>query len=320
MLNGWSVHVQAKAKQLQGVESSIVDWQKYGEEIPLIVNCQPAGEYLGEDFYRAGGVPAVFNELYQAGLVNGNNMTVTGKTIAENYQGRVTTNAEVIKSVAEPLKTNAGFAVMSGNLFDSALMKKSVISKYFREKYLSHPENLNCFTARAIVFDGSEDYHHRIDDPALEINEQCILVIRNCGTIGYPGSAEVVNMLPPDYLVKQGITTLPCLGDGRQSGTSASPSILNASPEAAIGGGLSLLKSGDLIEVDLNNNTVNVLLSDAVLSQRKRSVQLVPIVNQTPWQEIYRKTVGQLQDGAVMELDESYQRIIAKHGTPRHSH
>ena len=314
------VHVQAIAKQLPGLACSIFDWQKYGEEIPLIVNCQPAGEYLGEDFYRAGGVPAVFNELLRAGLVNGNTLTVTGKTLAENYQGSITTNTMVIKPVSAPLKTRAGFAVMTGNLFESALMKKSVISTDFRAKYLNHPGKLNCFTARAIVFDGSEDYHHRINDPELAIDEQCILVIRNCGPVAYPGSAEVVNMLPPDYLVKQGITALPCLGDGRQSGTSASPSILNASPEAAIGGGLALLQTGDLIEVDLNNNTVNVLLSDAQLKQRKRTSRRIPLVNQTPWQEIYRKTVTQLQDGATMELDESYLGILAKHGIPRHSH
>jgi len=314
------VHVQAIAKQLPGVACSIFDWQKYGEEIPLLVNCQPAGEYLGEDFYRAGGVPAVFNELLRAGLVNGNTLTVTGKTIAENYQGRETTNTEVIRPVSAPLKTHAGFAVMSGNLFESALMKKSVIGRSFREKYLSHPGKLNCFTVRAIVFDGSEDYHRRINDPELTIDEQCILVIRNCGPVGYPGSAEVVNMLPPDYLVKQGITTLPCLGDGRQSGTSASPSILNASPEAAIGGALALLQTGDLIEIDLNHNTVNVLLSEAEFAQRKRDIRRIPLVNQTPWQEMYRKTVSQLQDGATMELDEPYQGILAKHGIPRHSH
>jgi dihydroxy-acid dehydratase len=314
------VHVQAIARQLPGVECSIFDWQKYGEEIPLLVNCQPAGTYLGEDFYRAGGVPAVFNELHRAGLVNGNTITVSGKTIAENYHGMVTSNAEVIRPVADPLKTHAGFAVMSGNLFESALMKKSVIGADFRGKYLSHPQHPNCFTARAIVFDGSEDYHRRINDPALDIDEQCILVIRNCGPIAYPGSAEVVNMLPPDRMVKQGITTLPCLGDGRQSGTSACPSILNASPEAAVGGGLSLLQTGDLIEVDLNNNTVNAVLSDAELSRRKKNLRPISMVNQTPWQEIYRKTAGQLQDGAAMELDESHQQIIASHGTPRHSH
>lgn len=314
------VHVQAIAKQLPGVVTSIFDWQKHGEDIPLIVNCQPAGEYLGEDFYRAGGVPAVFNELLKAGLVDGAALTVTGGTIAENCRGLETTNPEVIRPVSQPLKEQAGFAVMTGNLFDSALMKKSVVGADFRDRYLSDPDQPNRFTVRAIVFDGSEDYHRRIDDPALDIDERCMLVIRNCGPVGYPGSAEVVNMLPPARLVKQGITTLPCLGDGRQSGTSASPSILNASPEAAIGGGLSLLRTGDLIEVDLNVNTVNVLLSGAELEQRRRADRPIPLVNQTPWQEIYRKTVGQLQDGAVMEMDENHQAILARHGIPRHSH
>jgi len=314
------VHVQAIARQLPGVDCAISDWQTHGEKIPLLVNCQPAGDYLGEDFYRAGGVPAVFNELHRAGLVNGNTLTVTGKTMAENCHGRTSGNPEVIRSVEAPLKPQGGFAVLSGNLFESALMKKSVIGADFRQKYLSHPDHPNCFTSRAVVFEGSEDYHRRINDPALDIDERCMLVIRNCGPIAYPGSAEVVNMLPPDQLVKQGITALPCMGDGRQSGTSASPSILNASPEAAVGGGLSLLQTGDLIEVDLNNNTVNVLLSDAELSRRKKEVRPAPPVNQTPWQEIYRKTAGQLQDGAAMELDELHQQIIARHGTPRHSH
>jgi xylonate dehydratase len=313
------IHLQAIAKQLE-VPLNIDDWQSYGEQIPLLVNCQPAGEYLGEDFFRAGGVPAVLGELLRAGRINDKALTVTGKTIGENYQDSHSSNTQVIRTIDNNVLENAGFAVLRGNLFDSAIMKKSVIGEDFRKTYLENPEQSNVFQARAIVFDSTEDYHHRINDPELNIDANCILVIRNCGPIGYPGSAEVVNMLPPDYLIKQGITCLPCLGDGRQSGTSASPSILNASPEAAIGGGLAILKTGDMIEIDLNKHTVNVLLSDEEYAQRREDVVPIELVDQTPWQEIYRKTVNQLEDGATLELDKSHTQIIAKHGTPRNSH
>lgn len=314
------VHMAAIAKQIKGIDIKLDDWQQYGQDIPMLANCQPAGEYLGEDFYRAGGVPALMGELSKAGLVEPQALTVTGLTIGQNYQGCESENTNVIRSAADPLMEKAGFVIMRGNLFDSAVMKKSVIGDNFRKKYLSDPDNPNSFTARAIVFEGSEDYHHRINDPALNIDENCILVIRNCGPIGYPGSAEVVNMLPPSYLVKKGINELPCIGDGRQSGTSASPSILNCSPEAAIGGGLALLKTGDMISVDLNNNTVDLLATDNEIAERRETLILPELVNQTPWQEIYRKTVGQLEDGAVMELDGEHENIIEKHGTPRHSH
>ncbi len=314
------VHLAAIAKQLEGINITLDDWQHCGEDIPMLVNCLPAGEYLGEDFYRAGGMPALMGELAKAGLVESEARTVTGLTIGQNYQGCSSDNTNVIRSVASPLMAKAGFAIMRGNLFDSAVMKKSVIGDGFREKYLSDPDNPNCFTARAIVFEGSEDYHHRINDPAINIDENCILVIRNCGPIGYPGSAEVVNMLPPSYLVKQGVSELPCLGDGRQSGTSASPSILNCSPEAAIGGGLALLKTGDMISVDLNENTVNLVATEEEIAERRANVILPKLVNQTPWQEIYRKTVGQLDGGAVMELGGDHKNIIERHGTPRHSH
>ena len=243
-----------------------------------------------------------------------------GKTIGENYKDTQSSNKKVIMACEQPLMNNAGFAVMSGNLFDSALMKKSVIGDFFKEKYLSDSDNANCFRGRAIVFDGSEDYHQRIDDPSLKIDANCILVMRFCGPVGYPGSAEVVNMLPPEYLIKQGITELPCIGDGRQSGTSASPSILNASPEAAVGGGLALLKTGDIIEVDLNKNQVNLIISDKELTQRKENLKLPEFTNQTPWQEIYRKSVNQLSDGGSMVLEKKYQNIIATFGPPRHSH
>ncbi|WP_193161983.1 IlvD/Edd family dehydratase [Microbulbifer hainanensis] len=312
-------HLQAIANRV-GVNFSIDDWQDYGEKIPLLVNCQPAGEYLGEDFYRAGGVPAVMGELLRTDMLDGNCMTANGRTIMENVGAVRPRSDKVIRSCDAPLRENAGFAVMRGNLFDTAIMKKSVIGDDFRRQYLSDPQSPNVFRGRAIVFEGPEDYHQRIDDPALAIDAHCVLVIRNCGPLGYPGSAEVVNMRPPNYLLKQGITGLPCLGDGRQSGTSASPSILNISPEAAAGGDLALLQSGDQIEIDLNRNRVDAILDDEELVRRRAQRQPANIVNQTPWQEIYRKTVTQLEQGADMALDEEHVRIVERHGTPRNSH
>ncbi|AMX03468.1 IlvD/Edd family dehydratase [Microbulbifer thermotolerans] len=312
-------HLQAIANRL-GVELSIDDWQTFGEKIPLLVNCQPAGEYLGEDFYRAGGVPAVMGELLRAELIDGSCRSVNGRTIGENYARQLPRNTQVIRSFDDPLRENAGFAVMRGNLFDSAIMKKSVIGDDFRKNYLSNPEHPNVLRGRAIVFEGPEDYHRRIDDPALEIDEHCILVIRNCGPVGYPGSAEVVNMRPPNYLIKRGVSCLPCIGDGRQSGTSASPSILNASPEAAVGGGLALLETNDIVEIDLNKNQVHVLVEDGELQRRRARWQPPRLVNQTPWQEIYRNTVTQLADGSDMDLKEAHLHIVECHGTPRNSH
>ncbi|MEH6581329.1 MAG: IlvD/Edd family dehydratase [Halioglobus sp.] len=313
-------HLQAISHYLEGVELSIEDWETHGEHIPLLVNCQPAGEYLGEEFHRAGGVPAVMGELLRAGVIDGNTLTVTGLTTAQNYAKSCSVNPEVIYSYDSPLKTHAGFAVMKGNLFDSAVMKKSVIDQAFIDTYLSEPESRNCFRARAIVFEGPEDYHENINDPALEIDEHCLLVIRNCGPVGYPGSAEVVNMLPPDYLVKRGITCLPTMGDGRQSGTSASPSILNISPESAVGGGLALLKSGDWIDIDLNKNTVNLVIEEAELEQRRGGLQQLITTDQTPWQEIYRDSVTQLSEGAVMTTKKKYYRLNKVYGIPRNSH
>jgi dihydroxy-acid dehydratase len=313
-------HIQAIANHMDDIELSITDWQTQGESVPLIVNCQPAGEYLGEEFHRAGGVPAVMGELIHAGIIKGEAMTVTGKTVKEIYGNARSRADKVIKTVEKPLMARAGFAVMSGNIFDSAIMKKSVIDETFRATYLSNPEQLNVFEARAIVFEGPEDYHHRINDPALKINEHCMLIIRNCGPVGYPGSAEVVNMLPPDYLVKQGITCLPTMGDGRQSGTSASPSILNISPEAAVGGGLAFIKTDDTLRIDLNNNTVDLLIEEELLATRKKSMERIPIVNQTPWQEIYRSRVNQLSDGGTLEMKDKHTRIASKHGIPRNSH
>jgi dihydroxy-acid dehydratase len=313
-------HIQAIANHMDDIELSITDWQTQGESVPLIVNCQPAGEYLGEEFHRAGGVPAVMGELIEAGIITGQAITVTGKSVKEIYGNARSRENKVIKTVAKPLMNKAGFAVMSGNIFDSAIMKKSVIDESFRKTYLSDANQPNVFEARAIVFEGPEDYHHRINDPKLAINEHCMLIIRNCGPVGYPGSAEVVNMLPPDYLVKQGITCLPTMGDGRQSGTSASPSILNISPEAAVGGGLAYIKTNDILRIDLNNNTVDLLIEAQLLATRKKSMERIPIVNQTPWQEIYRSRVNQLSDGGTLEMKEKHTRIASKHGIPRNSH
>lgn len=313
------VHMLAVARCL-GVPLSLDDWQRHGERIPLLVNCQPAGEYLGEDFYRAGGVPAVLHELLQAELLDGDVVAVDGLRLRDRVAGRAGTHPEVIRPFAEPLMEDAGFAVLRGNLFDSALMKKSVIGDEFRRNYLSDPAQPNVFCCRVTVFDGPEDYHRRIDDASLPIDRDTMLVIRNCGPVGYPGSAEVVNMLPPRRLLEAGIRELPCMGDGRQSGTSASPSILNVSPEAAVGGGLALLQDGDRVRVDLNANTVMLEVDDEELAARRARLRRPELINHTPWQEIHRRTVGQLGEGAVMELDEEHVRILERYGTPRHSH
>ena len=311
------VHITAIARHI-GLELPIEDWQTYGYKIPLLLNCQPAGEYLGEGFYRAGGVPAIMAELLKAGKLNGECLTVTGKTMGENLADRKILDQRVIKPYDQPLKERAGFIVLSGNLFDSGLLKTSVIGEEFRRKYLERPGDHNAWEGTAVVFDGPEDYHERINDPDLPVNEDSLLFIRYCGPVGYPGSAEVVNMLPPDRLVKLGVSTLPCIGDGRQSGTSASPSILNASPEATIGGGLALLQTGDRVRIDLNEGTVNMLVSDDELAQRREAWQPPELNHQTPWQEIYRDTVGQLATGACLELAVKYQGV--RKNIPRHSH
>jgi dihydroxy-acid dehydratase len=312
-------HLIAIARHM-GIELSLDDWQRVGEPVPLIVNCMPAGEYLGESFHRAGGVPAVMRELAQGGLVHEECLTVSGRTMGEIAADAPKADREVIKTTDDPLKHGAGFMVLSGNFFDSAIMKMSVVGEAFRQTYLSEPGAENTFEARAIVFDGPEDYHARINDPSLEIDERCILVIRGTGTVGYPGSAEVVNMAPPAALVRQGITSLPTLGDGRQSGTSASPSILNMSPEAAVGGGLALLRTNDRIRVDLNARSVNVLVDAAELERRRETVHFEIPPAQTPWQELYRKTVGQLSTGGCLEPATLYLKVIAERGNPRHSH
>ncbi|WP_434559209.1 dihydroxy-acid dehydratase family protein [Pseudomonas sp. D2-30] len=312
-------HLIAIARHM-GVELSLDDWQKIGEDVPLLVNCMPAGKYLGEGFHRAGGVPAVMHELQKAGRLHENCATVSGKTIGEIVSGSLTCDADVIHPFDTPLKHRAGFIVLSGNFFDSAIMKMSVVGEAFRKTYLSEPGAENSFEARAIVFEGPEDYHARIDDPALDIDERCILVIRGAGTVGYPGSAEVVNMAPPAALIKRGIDSLPCLGDGRQSGTSASPSILNMSPEAAVGGGLALLQTNDRLKVDLNTRTVNLLVDDAEMERRRRAWTPNFPPSQTPWQELYRQLVGQLSTGGCLEPATLHLRVIARSGEPRHSH
>ncbi|QDD89532.1 IlvD/Edd family dehydratase [Pseudomonas oryzihabitans] len=313
-------HLIAIARHM-GIELSLDDWQRLGEDIPLLANCMPAGKYLGEGFHRAGGVPAVLHELLKAGRLHGDCLTVSGKTIGSIAEGAASADPAVIQPYEAPLKHRAGFIVLSGNFFDSAIMKMSVVGEAFRQTYLAEPGKENSFEARAIVFEGPEDYHARIDDPALDIDERCILVIRGAGPVGYPGSAEVVNMAPPAALIKKGIDSLPCLGDGRQSGTSASPSILNMSPEAAVGGGLALLQTNDRLRVDLNARRVDVLLDDGELERRRAewTPNLPPA--QTPWQELYRQLVGQLSTGGCLEPATLHLKVIAREGgVPRHSH
>ena len=312
-------HVNAIARHA-GVELLNADWDRLGYDIPLLVNCMPAGKYLGEAFYRAGGVPAVMAELLAHGRLKGEAMTVTGRTMAENLAGAPRADGEVIKGYDKPMLQQAGFAVLSGNLFDSAIMKTSVISPEFRARYLERAGDPDAFEGTAIVFDGPEDYHHRINDPSLPIDENSILFIRNTGPVGYPGAAEVVNMLPPDRLVKGGVLLLPCVGDGRQSGTSASPSILNASPEAAVGGGLALLRTGDRVRIDIARRQANMLIPEAELAARKAAWKPNVVESQTPWQELQRKFVGQLSTGACLDFAVNYQRIDETKGIPRHSH
>jgi xylonate dehydratase len=316
------IHLNAIARHV-GVALVIDDWETIGYDVPLLVNMQPAGEYLGEDYYRAGGLPAVMHELHAAGRLHGDAITVNGKTVSDNVAPAKSTNAKVILPYDKPLKPHAGFKVLRGNLFDSAIMKTSVISDEFRQRYLNDAKHPNAFEGRAVVFDGPEDYHHRIEDPALGIDEHSILFMRGAGPIGYPGSAEVVNMQPPAALIKKGVTSLACIGDGRQSGTSGSPSILNASPEAAAGGGLALLKTGDRVRIDLNKGSADLLIPAAELDARRAALKknggyhYPP--SQTPWQEIQRAMVDQLGEGMVLEPAVKYQRVAQKF-VPRDNH
>ena len=311
------IHINAIARHV-GVKLEIEDWEKVGLEIPMLVNLQPAGKYLGEDFHRAGGVPAVMNTLLKAKKLHKNSLTVNGKTVADNYADTTTKDTDVIRTFLKPMLENAGFIILKGNIFDSAVMKTSVISDNFRSQYLSKPNSINVFELRTIVFEGPEDYHSRINDSQLNIDINCILVIRGCGPVGYPGSAEVVNMQPPDRLIREGVLELPTLGDGRQSGTSGSPSILNVTPESAVGGGLALLKTGDILRTDLNQGTLDVLLDKSELRKRREKLKSLKIEHQTPWQEIYRDTVGQLSEGGIIELAAKYRKI--RKTIPRHSH
>jgi dihydroxy-acid dehydratase len=311
------VHLTAIARHL-GVELSLQDWQDVGYDVPLLVNCQPAGKYLGESFHRAGGIPGVIRELLGAGRMHGGTMTVSGRTVAENQADILEPDHEVIRAYGEPLKEQAGFLVLNGNLFDAALIKTCVISDEFRARYLSEPGNENEFTSRVIVFEGPEDYRERLNDPSLNIDDSCMLVIRGCGPVGYPGSGEVVNMQPPDDLLKQGIDMLPTMGDGRQSGTSASPSILNIAPESAAGGNLALLETGDEVRVDLNKCRVDLLVSDEALAKRREKYAPPELHHQTPWQEMYRGCVGQLDTGACIEFATKYRDVAGDY--PRHYH
>ena len=315
------IHINAIARHV-GVDLNNDDWERIGYDIPLLVNLQPAGEYLGEEYYRAGGVPAVVAELIAKGKIKPA-LTVNGKTLQENCEGKFTEDPRVIFPYDKPMKKSAGFLNMKGNIFDSAIMKTSVISEEFRKRYLDNPKDPMAFEGVAVVFDGPEDYHKRVDDPALGITEQSILFMRGTGPIGYPGAAEVVNMRAPDYLLKKGVTALPCIGDGRQSGTSGSPSILNASPEAASGGGLAILKTGDRVRVDLSKRTVNMLISDAELAARRAELKKKPYKfpkSQTPWQEIQRGIVDELSHGMVLKPAVKYRRIDKKFGVPRDNH
>ncbi|SFR82359.1 IlvD/Edd family dehydratase [Sphingomonas jatrophae] len=317
------IHLAALARHV-GVDLPLKDWETHGHKVPLLVNLQPAGEYLGEDYYRAGGVPAVVAQLMKQALIREDALTVNGRTIGDNCRGAKVEDEKVIRPFDQPLKSDAGFIVLTGNLFDAAIMKTSVISDEFRQRYLSNPDDPDAFEGPAIVFDGPEDYHHRIDDPSLGITTSTLMFMRGAGPIGYPGAAEVVNMRPPAYLITEGVHALPCIGDGRQSGTSGSPSILNASPEAAANGGLALLQTGDRVRIDLRKGRVDVLIADEELTERRRALMQAGgyayPASQTPWQEIQRSVVGQLDTGAILEGAEKYQRLAQTAGVPRDNH
>ena len=317
------IHLAAIARHV-GAKLDLKDWQDYGHKVPLLVNLQPAGEFLGEDYYRAGGVPAVVAELMKQGLIREDAITANGKTIGDNNRDATIEDAKVIRTFDQPLKHEAGFLVLSGNLFDAAIMKTSVISDEFRARFLSNPDDPEAFEGPAVVFDGPEDYHHRIDDPATGITPDTLLFMRGAGPIGYPGAAEVVNMRPPVYLIEDGIHALPCIGDGRQSGTSGSPSILNASPEAAAMGGLALIQTGDRVRIDLRKGTADMLVDEPELARRRAALEAkggyAYPASQTPWQEIQRALVGQMNTGAILEGSEVYQRIAQTKGLPRDNH
>ena len=314
-----TTHLIAIANHM-GIKFDLSNWQKLGHKIPLLVNCQPAGEYLMESFYRAGGIPAIMKELIRNKKIHTNIITVTGKTVGENLKKKIQIDRKVIKSFKDNLSEKAGFLIMKGNFFSSAVMKTSVISSEFRERYLSNPNHLNVFKGKAVVFEGPEDYHKRINSKNLKIDENSILIIRGCGPVGYPGAAEVVNMQPPDRLLKKGINALPTMGDGRQSGTSESPSILNVSPESAVGGDLAIIKTGDKMCIDLNKKRVDLLISKSEFIKRRKRKKIPKLNNQTPWQEISRSYVGQLEDGACIRTRGLFMDIAEKKGIPRNNH
>ena len=314
-----TTHLIAIAKHM-GIKFDLSNWQKLGHEIPLLVNCQPAGEYLMESFYRAGGIPAIMKELMKNKKIHTNIITVSGRTVKENLKKKIEVNRKVIKTFKDNLTENAGFLVMKGNFFSSAIMKTSVISSEFRKRYLSDPKHPNVFKGKAVVFEGPEDYHKRINSKKLKIDEKSILIIRGCGPVGYPGAAEVVNMQPPDKLLKKGINALPTLGDGRQSGTSESPSILHISPESAVGGDLGIIKTGDNMCIDLNKRRVDLLISKSDFNKRRKRRKIPKFDNQTPWQEISRSNVSQLEDGACIKSRGLYIDIAEKKGIPRNNH
>ena len=315
------IHLNGLAKLL-GIKLTNDDWQRLGHKVPLLVNLQPAGEYLGEDYHRAGGVPAVMGQLIKAGMLpHPNQITANGKSMGENCTDAEIINTDVIKPIETPIKDHAGFINLSGNLFDSAIMKTSVISQEFTDRYLSNADDPNAFQGRAVVFDGPEDFHKRIDDESLGIDENCILIMRGTGPIGYPGGAEVVNMRPPAYLLKRGVNSLPCVGDGRQSGTSGSPSILNAAPEAAAGGGLALVQTGDMVRIDLNACTANILISDEELEARRAALPTTAYraIAQTPWQDIFQEKVRQFDEGMLLDGSDRHKDIASRH-VPRDNH
>ena len=314
-----TTHLIAIANHM-GIKFDLSNWQKLGHKIPLLVNCQPAGEYLMESFYRAGGIPAIMKELMKNKKIHTNVITVTGKTVGENLKKKIQIDRKVIKSFKDNLSEKAGFLIMKGNFFSSAVMKTSVISSEFRERYLSNPSHLNVFKGKAVVFEGPEDYHKRINSKNLKIDENSILIIRGCGPVGYPGAAEVVNMQPPDRLLKKGINALPTMGDGRQSGTSESPSILHVSPESAVGGDLAIIKTGDKMCIDLNKKRVDLLISKSEFIKRRKRKKIPKLNNQTPWQEISRSHVGQLEDGACIRTRGLFMDIAEKKGIPRNNH
>ncbi|MDO9338324.1 MAG: IlvD/Edd family dehydratase [Caulobacter sp.] len=317
------IHLTALARHV-GVDVPLKDWQTHGLKVPLLVNLQPAGAYLGEDYYHAGGVPAVVSELMKQGLIHEDARTVSGRSIGDNCRGRDSQSPDVIRAFDNPLMADAGFLILTGNLFSTAVMKLSVISEEFRQRYLANPADLNAFEGSVVVFQGPEDYHQRIDDPALGLTEQSLLVMLGAGPVGYPGAAEVVNMRPPAYLIKQGVSALACIGDGRQSGTSGSPSILHASPEAATGGNIALLRTGDRVRIDLNTGEANVLIPEAELAERRAAFEAAGgfkyPASQTPWQEMQRGMVGELETGAVLEPAVKYHRIVDTYGLPRDNH